>query len=290
MSTEQKSDALIRESNSEKSLDIEKNQVESIPNFTKPWWLIIIPMLSLVIGLTCICYFYLDVDAKPFYNRWVSWGSGIFFILWYCYIGIERTYYYGIAGYYEIFWFCNISLLLVGIGLVFELPSLVCCSVCVVMFPHAAYWIDIISWLICRKTPCGAATFMFESGWPIHDKISTLHHFVLIPNVLFLLYEYPYIQYPAYLLSVVLLVVSQWSCHFLTPLAMLDKNKKYKYLNVCISYELPEILRGVYPFKWTVNGPTWLFFLICFFFYAVPINGVCYGLFLGCQYVLNLSS
>lgn len=274
-------------SNRAPTVDVESQQ-PAIEPFAIPWWAPFPPMVILVLLLVAISYFFLDRDAAPYYNEYVAFGSGIFFICWYFYIGIERTYYYGVAGYYEIYWFCNVSLLLTGVGLAIRLPTLVCAAVCVVMLPHTAFWIDLICYACFRITPCGAATFLFEKGWPIHDKISTLHHFLLIPIVTFLFFRYPYVEPTAIVLAVLLLICSQVTCHYLTPREMIDKNGKRKYLNVCISHDMPDLLVNVYPFKWIKGRPAYVLFIICFFCYAIPISVICYYLFHGLQCLLNM--
>jgi hypothetical protein len=52
-----------------------------------------------------------------YFGQYVSWFHNLYYILGlHCRLGL-RSYYFGLSGFYSMFWICNLALVLAGVGL-----------------------------------------------------------------------------------------------------------------------------------------------------------------------------
>ncbi|KAK8802075.1 hypothetical protein WA158_006470 [Blastocystis sp. Blastoise] len=259
-----------------------KTDIENqIPPITqgKYFWLIVLPVYGFFLAIIALAYFYLDANARPFSNPLWAKLFGSLMICSYCFLIWEKIHYYGYCGFYESFWYCHQSLLYCGVAFLLNLPSVVCMTLCMVLIPHIAFYVDIICYPIFGVAPANAGGFLYDKNWPLHTKLVTLHHFWYIPGCLFFLYDYPILPFSGYLLSLIFFSWSQIWCHFLTPIEAPDLNGKMCYINVCISFDAPTVIYNVPPYKYALGRPYIFFFIISILFYSVPVNFVSYGVF-----------
>lgn len=271
---------------SAKSTDPKKNcaSFSQYPHF----WYPIVPAAIFILFAICFCWFYVDRDAPKWNYPVYAFCLGTFLAIACAYIYFEKIYYYGISGFYETFWFCNISLVMCVFGILLRLPTLIGMTCIMVFFPHFGFYFDSICYLLIRKTPFGAAGFFFDKQWPLHNKLASLHHFWYIPCICVLLYHMPYFSYWSYILSIIYFSYFQIMCHYCIPLYAPNPDGTERFLNVDISYVLPDCLKNIFPFRLANGRPIICLFLVGFFFYALPVNGIAWAVVYFIQYLLNL--
>ena len=154
-----------------------------------PYWLEFIPYCFTFVFLSYISYKYLDpvpaVWKFPIFAKVLA----CFCIIHWCFILGERWYYFGSAGFYEIYWYCNMAMLLTSVGILFGLPSLIGQCMCLTLFPHLSFWVDVLLTPCMKRSPIGSAGWMFEKSTPWHERVSSLHHFWYFPCIFILFYK-----------------------------------------------------------------------------------------------------
>ncbi|KAK8795526.1 hypothetical protein WA158_000183 [Blastocystis sp. Blastoise] len=260
--------------------ELEDPVARNINNFlNNPYFgLMFIPCILFASIVIPLCAFVIDKDAPEFSSPFFAKVVAVFMLFTYCYLLFEKVHYYSVAGFYEIFWFCNSSLVFCAIGLWFTLPSLIGMTLIMVFFPHLGFYFDVLCWLVCRKCPVGAGGFFFDKNYPTHTKVASLHHFWYLPAVFFLFYHYPYFNIWVYVLSMFFFSWNQIFCHYLIPEKAPNAENKMIDIDICVSRQIPECLRNIYPFKLASGRPIYALFLVGFFCYAIPVNGIAYGL------------
>ena len=158
-----------------KDLEKNTNKSEVGDDIPCPYWLELIPYCFTFVFLSYISYKYLDpvpvVWKFPIFAKVLA----CFCVIHWCFILGERWYYFGSAGFYEIYWYCNMAMLLTSVGIILGLPSLIGQCMCLTLFPHISFWVDILLTPCMKRSPIGSAGWMFEKSTPWHERVSSLH-------------------------------------------------------------------------------------------------------------------
>ena len=145
--------------------DIEAKQ-ENIDDKTKvpcPYWLEMIPYFFTFLILSYISWRWIDVEKPAWrYPLFCSIFAACCILQW-CYILWERWHFYGSNGFYEIYWYCHMGLLLTAVAIYLHLPSLLGQTMCLTLFPHISFWVDLALY------PCFGRSIIGSSGWLV-DK------------------------------------------------------------------------------------------------------------------------
>jgi len=102
---------------------------------------------------------------------------------------VWRSYTHGDAGFYSMFWICNVSVLLAGIALLRGDFLLVQSTICSVAFAHLSWCLDVGLHLAGRKMVIGTAYYVFDPKRTNIEIIATLHHVWFIPLCLVLVHN-----------------------------------------------------------------------------------------------------
>ena len=269
--------------------DVEKNQEESIEvdEIPCPYWLEMIPYFFTFIFLSYISYRYLDPEPVVWRSPIFAKVFGAFCIFHWCYILFERWYFFGSAGFYEIYWYCNMAMLMTGVGIILGLPSLIGQCMCLTLFPHLSFWVDAILTPIMGRSLIGSAGWMFEKKTPWHERLSSMHHFWYFPCIFILFYGQKPIPFSSYWMSLVQFVIMNFFSRLMSPKSCIDKNGEVRLLNVCVAYVCPDFIANIPPFKWANGRPYLVHLLIATLFYNVPINFLAYLIIVGVQNLVN---
>ena len=248
-----------------------------------PYWAGLIPCTILLVADVFVCSALID-------RQWAVWSFPTFTYCyggvclgWWLFLTVYRIVANGTSGFYDIYWFCNMALLLTGIGCFLRCPTLIGQSMCLLFFPHATFWID------CGFYPCfhrgllNTYSYMFEKDCPVFEKITSLHHIWYFPGLLFVIWKQPLLSIWSYVLSILLFVLLIVNGYYLTPLQIKNKKGVMRYLNVCLAHEYPTFVRNVPPFKWTIRKPFFFHCLCITVTYVIPINFLTYAIILGIQ-------
>ena len=270
--------------------DIEKNvSKESVPDEAPcPYWLMMIPYVLTFVFFTFFSWKFIDTKPIQWHFPVVAYVFAGFCVLHWCYLLGERWYFYGPAGFYEIYWYCSLALLFTAAAVVLKLPSLIAECMCLTLFPHISFWIDAILTPICGHEVIGSAGWLYDKETPWHERISTFHHFWFFPCIFIVLYGQPPIPIQGYILSIVQFVVLNFFAHFMTPNVTVDKNGEIRKLNICVSHVAPDFLLNIPPFSWGTRQPYLVFLLVATLCYNVPFNYVAFFICEKVQQLVNM--
>ena len=254
--------------------DIEAKQ-ENIDDKTKvpcPYWLEMIPYFFTFLILSYISWRWIDVEKPAWrYPLFCSIFAACCILQW-CYILWERWHFYGSNGFYEIYWYCHMGLLLTAVAIYLHLPSLLGQTMCLTLFPHVSFWVDLALYPCFGRSIIGSSGWLVDKSYPVHEKMSSMHHFWYYPCIIFVLQGQKTIPLVCYYLSIVQFVIMNFFSHFMTPNSYIDKNGKLRQLNICVSHECVDILKNIPPFKWGDGKPYIVFLLIATVCYNIPVN------------------
>ena len=259
------------------SNDVEKaNTEERQEKKTDSWWVELLPFTLLLIADVLVCLYWIDSKRPVWRYQTYSYIYGAICILWYFFLVGCRTYYAGVAGFYDAYWFCNVALLLTGLGAFLSLPTLIGQSICLVLVAHILFWIDFICYPCFKRCVIGVYPYMFDENEPMYEKVTSYHHFWFFPGMVFLLIDQPPITLASCWLSVILFFFLMLFAHYMTPIDYPKRDGTPRYLNVCCAHEYPEILREIYPFKYAIGKNFAIYISINIVFYTIPFNFVSY--------------
>ena len=269
--------------------DLEKN--DSIEDedlrIPCPYWLMVFPYIVVYALLTLFSMKFVDTERAQWRFPIFSYiFAGVCFVHFF-YILFERWYYFGVAGFYEIYWYCNCGLLMTTIGILLGLPSLIGQVMCLTLFPHLSFWIDSLMYPCFHRSVIGSAGWMFEKSTPWHERLSSLHHFWYFPCIFILFYGQPSLTFPSYYLSIIQFMLLNILSHYMTPKSMIDKTGTYRLLNICVSYVCPDFLTNIPPFKWAGGRPYICHLAIAVLFYNVPFNFIAFVIINSVQYLVG---
>ena len=114
----------------------------------------------------------------------ISIFLGIFFFLFGVLAVANAIYLYDFEA---ILWFCYISLILIGLGIMFKNSFLIVGQLNIVAIPLVIWVIDFLSKLLLKNSFWGITEYFFEPG-PITSKIITLQHLFTLPLVFLAIY------------------------------------------------------------------------------------------------------
>ena len=109
---------------------------------------------------------------------------------------------WGQGGPAEILWMSHIALLLTGLGLCLRSPRLVATALVAVLIPHAIWLFDCGVGMTLGRFPLGICAYLESADW--WTWIATLHHFYLVPLLLFLFARVRRVPREAFLAAVAL--------------------------------------------------------------------------------------
>ena len=281
---------LMNTSETPEPKDLEKNtsKAEVGDDIPCPYWLELIPYCFTFVFLSYISYKYLDPVPAVWKFPIFAKVFACFCIIHWCFILGERWYSFGSAGFYEIYWYCNMAMLLTSVGIVFGLPSLIGQCMCLTLFPHISFWVDILLTPCMKRSPIGSAGWMFEKSTPWHERVSSLHHFWYFPCIFILFYKQDPIPISSYWMSLVQFVIMNFFSRLMSPKSCVDKSGKLRELNICVSWVCPDFIANIPPFKWSAGNPYIVHLLIATLFYNVPINFLAYAIIFGVQKLINM--
>jgi len=146
----------------------------------------------------------------------------------------------GWAGAYDVFWACNMSLPVCGIGLLMRLPSLVGCTLIFLCFEHSMFCIDAFVYMIAGFWPTGAAAFLMWPQTPKMEWVTTSHHVWFIPCCLAALYKSGGVQMHMWYLSIVFSIGLFLIGRFFVPYELKNPSQPDAayYLNLNFGYEI----------------------------------------------------
>lgn len=253
--------------------DIEKaNSTQRTESKFHVWWAELFPLTIVLIADVLVCMYFVDTKRATWKYPTYSYVYGTCCILWYIFLVACRTYYAGVAGFYDAYWFCNIGMLLTGLGAFLSLPTLVGQAICLLLIPHILFWIDFIFYPCFKRCVVGVYPYMFDENEPMYEKVTSYHHFWFFPGMIFLLVGQPPITLMSLCLSVILFFFLMLLAHYLTPLDYPRRDGTSRYLNVCCAHEYPEIVRSIPPFKYAIGKSFALYIFINIIFYTIPFN------------------
>lgn len=122
--------------------------------------------------------------AKELNKGFLKW-IGAFYIL----ISLAayfNAFYYGRP--YDVFWFCYVGILLIGIGMLRADSSLIKSQLYILMIPDIIWTLDFASYFFLGHTAFGIVNYFFISG-PLFPKIITMQHLFTVPLALFVFYK-----------------------------------------------------------------------------------------------------
>jgi len=88
----------------------------------------------------------------------------------------------------DIFWFCYMSIFLIGIGMLGYNSSLIKSQLYIIMIPNLVWVLDFISYFVLGHTLFGIVDYFFIPG-KILEKIISLQHIFTVPLALFVLFH-----------------------------------------------------------------------------------------------------
>ena len=254
-----------------------------------PFWLESIPLIILVICDILVCRYWIDKTDTVWAFPIFSYCYGGLCFGWWLLITIYRTVCFGIGGFYDLYWFCNIALVLTAVGAVFQLPTLIGQSMCLLFFPHATFWIDFLLYPCAKRPILNTFPFMFDDSTTSFEKFTSYHHFWFFPGLIVVLWKQPVLSIWSYILSIILFVLLNIMGHYMTPVTWYYPDGTERYLNVCLGHEYPEFAKSIPPFKWTINRPFIFHCLTITIVYILPVNLVTYFIIIGLQKLVLIS-
>lgn len=88
-------------------------------------------------------------------------------------------------GLQQLFWFCDVALLLTGVGLLARSSRLLTAQLCAISLFHACWLIDMVCLLVLARSPIGATEYMVRHDLPLFEKLfSAFSHIAVIPLAL----------------------------------------------------------------------------------------------------------
>ena len=265
--------------------DLEKNLETTVKknDIPCPFWLETIPVVILTIADILVCKYWIDDPNTQWKYPTISYCYAALCFGWWLMLTLYRSICFGIGGYYDLYWFCNIALVLTTVGVVWRVPSLIGQSMCLLFVPHAAFWIDFLTYPCFKRPALNAYPFMFDDTTTPFEKVTSYHHFWFFPGLIVVLWKQPLLSIWSYVLSVLLFVILNIVSHYMTPVTWYYPDGSERYLNVCMSHDNPGFADSIPPFSWTVGKP---FFYHCFTLtmaYVVPVNLISYFIIIGFQ-------
>ena len=254
------------------SLQAQSNQEQK----ACPWWVESIPLIALVIADVLVCEYFIDKDRVQWRYPIYAKCFGALCLAWFVFLVATRVICSGLGCVYDAYWFCNICLILTGLGVFLSLPSLIGQSVCLLLMPHATFWIDFLFYPCCKRCVLGAYPYMFDKATPVSEKITSYHHFWYFPGLCILLIGCPPFSIASFVLSVVLFSIMIVLARWMTPLDYTNSDGSKRYLNICLAYEYPEFGRTLFPFKYAIGKGFTIYVLTLIFAYIVPVNFISY--------------
>jgi len=117
-------------------------------------------------------------------NNWKIRLLGVAYIL-ISLLAYFNSLYYSNAG--NIFWFCYLGILIIGIGMLAGNSDLIKSQLYVLLIPNLIWTIDFLSFLIRGSSLWGITEYFFLAG-PLLPKIVSLQHLITIPVALYVFY------------------------------------------------------------------------------------------------------
>lgn len=263
------------------SVTIEKQQKKC------PYWAELVPCVFLILLDIYVCKYKIDI-------KFTEWRFPIFCYVfaglcfgWWLLLIISRIVQSGVGGFYDMYWYCNVGLLITAIGVAFGIPSLIGQSMCLLLLPHMTFWIDVTSYPCFKVCPFNAYPYMFDKETPFMEKFTSYHHFWYFPGLILVLWKQPLLSLWSYGLSILLFAFLNIMALYMTPKVYVYKDGSTRYLNVCQAHEYPEFVKKIPPFKYTVGkNPLYMFFVTttC---YITPGNLISYFIIIGFQYLVK---
>ena len=271
--------------------DVEQQKVRKEPvKKGCPYWMGLIPCTLLLVADVLACYFFVDRQKAEWYFPIFAYVYGGLCLGWWLFLTVYRIVTYGSCGFYDIYWFCNMGLLLTGIGCFLRLPTLLGQSMCLLFFPHSTFWLDCGLYPCFHKGITNTYSYMFDKAIPIFEKITSLHHVWYFPGILLVIWKQPLLSIWSYVFSILLFIALITKGYYLTPLEAPTKEGTMRYLNVCLAHEYPTFVRNIPPFKWTIGKPFFFHCLCITVSYIIPVNFITYLIIIGIQKLILLSS
>ena len=266
----------------EKGTCIEENKRKECPYWAELFTCTFVILLDIL-----VCKYYIDTQQVEWIFPIFSYGFAVLCICWWLFLSISRCIQSGIGGFYDIYWYCNIALLLTAVGIVLGSPTLIGQSMCLLLLPHITFWIDIFSYPCFKVCPINAFPYMFDKATPFLEKFTSIHHFWYFPGLIVVLWKQPLLSLWSYGISIILFGILNFLSYFMTPKEYIYEDGTTRYLNICVAHEYPEFARKIPPFKYTIGKSFWFMFFITVTCYIIPANLIAYLIIIGLQKCVN---
>lgn len=145
----------------------------------------------------------------------------------------ERNIYLDQITVYDMFWQCNVSLVLASIGALLGKKDIVSAAVVSVSLDQTLWWVDIFTYILTKKFRVGVAKYLI---WPETSWIKILtssHHLWFIPACVYL---NDGLTYSSIVMSIVIVAYMGAFSRICIPFEI-EHEDKLRYMNTNCSYE-----------------------------------------------------
>ncbi|CAG9315697.1 unnamed protein product [Blepharisma stoltei] len=192
------------------------------------------PIVSYLITITS-CFFLLwklsdEKDTKPTSTQL---KLGIFLFIYAFIVFISRWRQDKQIAIYDMFWQCNVSLIITALSSILGRIDIMCAGAAAVALDQTLYWLDAISFLLTGKFKLGVARYLTwkETTWT--KVLTATHHLWFIPLTLLAAEEMPWRSFPMSVWMVILVTNMSRLC---IPFEIPFKTQM-KYMNVNCVHE-----------------------------------------------------
>lgn len=134
---------------------------------------------------------------------------------------------------YEMFWQCNVSLVLAAIGSLLGKREIVGAAVASIALDQSMWWVDLTTYLVAGKFSIGVAKYLTwkETTWT--KALTSTHHLWFIPLCIYLNNGLPWESFP---ISVGLVALMAILTRMIVPFEI-PYQGKLRYMNINCTYE-----------------------------------------------------
>jgi len=145
----------------------------------------------------------------------------------------ERNIYLGQLTVYDMFWQCNVSLVLASLGALLGKNEIVTAAVVSVSLDQTLWWVDIFTYVVTKKFRVGVAKYLIWPGTSWIKIVTSSHHLWFIPTCAYLNDGLSYSSIP---LSIVIVAFMGAFSRICIPFEI-EHEDSLRYMNINCSYE-----------------------------------------------------
>uniref|UniRef100_A0A6B2LGZ3 Uncharacterized protein n=1 Tax=Arcella intermedia TaxID=1963864 RepID=A0A6B2LGZ3_9EUKA len=110
-------------------------------------------------------------------------------IVYYVFVGVTRYYIRGLAGFFDVFWLCQMSCLLAGVGALLHQPKVITFTFGLISAPHGLWVLDLFLYFIIGRFPLGMSSYLIWDTTHRLELLTTTHHIWFVPLCFTILYK-----------------------------------------------------------------------------------------------------